>query len=393
MRQHLGRWGQRGASVTVFVERGAVWLRFSVRGRSLKRFGDDTGPVRRKAMAWAKKYGAARTAAREQMAPSGKGLTLRGLWLKYEKANSEAWRPKTTKGYRDYLGNLEEYFGPGFKVGKLTLDDVDEYRISQRAATVAHGQVRRQIGFLRQLLNWAEGRDLIARNKLHAYRYVIGKDERDTQPDEYSRSDVLAIAEQLAGPRHWRPRSIITLCGSLGARINAVLHLQWADVDLDEGLVTWRAAHDKLGEEGTQPLTPMAKAALVEAWGQRHETEPWVFWAVRSGVAGEGRRAHRSTAGEPKGRPYHYNSVLHHLNEAEKRAGVEHRHGRAFHGLRRMVVGDLGDLALAASWVRQKSLKVTAGYDRQRKAQQHEAAAKMARLEAPPERHQQREGA
>jgi integrase len=389
----IGKWGKRGASVSVFAERGAVWLRLPTRGRTLRRFGDDTGPVRRKAIAWAKKYAAAREKG-DVVAPEGKGkgLTLRALWIRYERANGESWRPKTRRGYEEYRDALEDHFTPTAKVAEITLDDVDEFRTKRRAQKnrrgekMAHSQVRRQIGFLRQLMNFAEGRELIPRNRLRAYRYVVPKSERDARPGEYSRTELLAIAAQLAEPRHWRPRGIVTLCGSLGTRINAVLHLKWADVDLDAKTVIWRADFDKLGQERTQPLTPRAHAALLEAQANRHKDVPWVFWAVSSGE-GHARRAHRAATGAVEGRPYHYNSVHYHLTEASARAGVPHLPGRAFHGLRRMNVGDLNDLSLAAAWLGQASLKITAGYDRERKERTEQARDRIAALEAPPERH------
>ncbi len=364
-REALGVEGHRPLRVSVYAERGRVWCKWTVKGRPKFKSWPDSKPNRRKALAWARQYAAERRALEKQAdAVPPAPLTLASLWERYQKANAADWRAKTAKDYGQYFDVLDDVLGGSSLVGAITLEDVDGFKLARRKAGTAHSQVRRQIGFLRQLMNWAEGRELIQRNRLRAYRYVIPKDERAEPPGEYSRADLVVIAAQLEAPRHWRARGVITLCGTLGARINAVLHLRWPDVDLDAGTVAWRSEWDKLGEERVQPLTPRAKAALVEAWGQRHESEPWVFWAVRA-----------------KGRPYHYNSVVHHLWEAEKRAGVEHLAGRAFHGLRRMVVGDVGDLRDAGAWVGQKSLKVTAGYDRPRQEQVERARARIAGLE------------
>src|SRR5439155_1510144 len=65
----------------------------------------------------------------------------------------------------------------------------------------------------------------------------------------------------------------------------------------------------------------------------------------------------------------------------EARAGVPHKPKRAFHGLRRFVVNELGDLQLAGWWVGQSSLRVTAGYERERTERLDEARERLDRKE------------
>src|SRR5947208_5725808 len=65
----------------------------------------------------------------------------------------------------------------------------------------------------------------------------------------------------------------------------------------------------------------------------------------------------------------------------EARAGVPHKPKRAFHGLRRFVVNELGDLRLAGWWVGQSSLRVTAGYERDRMERLNEARERLDRKE------------
>ncbi len=66
---------------------------------------------------------------------------------------------------------------------------------------------------------------------------------------------------------------------------------------------------------------------------------------------------------------------------AAARAGVAHKPKRAFHGLRRFVVNELGDLQLAGWWVGQSSLRVTAGYERERAERLNEARERLGRKE------------
>lgn len=371
--------GTRPFTVRITVSRGLVSCQWrgtmdpvtKKRKRPTKSW-PDSPDNRKAAIAWATDYADERRKIAKAPAPPppppAPTLTLAALWEAYRAANAADWRPKTAAGYAAHAATACDIVGAAKVAADLTLLDLDAFKARQRARGIAHNQVRRQVGFLRQLVNWAEGRDLIARNRLRAYRYKVPLDERGEAPAEYDRGQLLKVAAELAKPQHWRARAAITLAGSLGARVNAILHLCWPDVDFRAGTVTWQPEWDKLGNRRVQPLTPRARAALEEALTHRHATEAWVFWAVRT-----------------RGRPYHYNSLHHHLTEAEDRAGVAHIPGRAFHGLRRMVVGDIGDLRHAGAWIGQASLKVTASYDRTRAADVEAGRAAIEGVERVPD--------
>jgi hypothetical protein len=111
-------------------------------------------------------------------------------------------------------------------------------------------------------------------------------------------------------------------------------------------------------------MTKVSHAALLECHQQRHSSAPWVFWSPY----------------RPK-QPLHYNGLHWHLRLAEARAGVAHKPKRAFHGLRRFVVNELGDLQLAGWWVGQSSLRVTARYERERAERLDEARERLDRKE------------
>lgn len=363
-RESLKTYGDRPFAVWVYLLEGRVFCQWAVNGRRKTKSWPDSPEARKEAKAWAEDFAAERRHQGQSANPPRLALTLGALWTKYCEANAYAWRPKTRRDYEQYWAALEDRLGASTLLDALTPDDVDTYRRTRRREGIYHSQVRRQIGFLRQMLNWAEGRRLVALNALRGYRYAVPKDEREKPPAEYTRKQVLAIAAELATARHWRARVAIALCGDLGARVNSVLHLQWSDIDPQAGQVTWRAQWDKGGEERIQPLTPRANAALVEAARYKHASEPWIFWALRA-----------------RGKPYHYNSLHYHLCQAEKRAKVVHLRNRAFHGLRRMVIGDIPDLRDAGAWVGQKSLETTARYVRSRPEQIERARERIAGLE------------
>ena len=347
--------GTRPFTVRVSVARGLVSCQWrgkpipdKKRRKLLTKSWPDSAANRRTALAYAKDYAAERQrlakAAAEPAPVVPARLTLGALWERYKVSCAHGWRPKTARNYASHAKTLLDVLHENRAVEDTGLDEVDAYRAARRAGGIAHGQVRREIGFLRQLATWAYGRGLTPANRLSAYKYRVPLDERTDGPAEYTRADLLRVAAELGKPQHWRARGAIALCGSLGARINAVLHLTWDDVDFAAGTLIWRKEWDKLGKERVQPLTTRARAALTECLAHRHLTEAWVFWAVRT-----------------RGRPYAYQSLHYHLTEAEGRAHVTHLPGRAFHGLRRMVVGDIGDLRAAAAWIGDSSLKVVAG--------------------------------
>ena len=63
----------------------------------------------------------------------------------------------------------------------------------------------------------------------------------------------------------WRFHVALVLVHETGHRIGAIRQLRWSDVDLECGVVRWRAEHDKSGYEHRTPVTAEAVAVLEEA--------------------------------------------------------------------------------------------------------------------------------
>ena len=106
--------------------------------------------------------------------------------------------------------------------------------------------------------------------------------------------------------------------------------VRWSDIDLDGGVIRWRAEHEKTGYEHCTPVTAEALAALEEA--QR-----------RNPGAGDTPVLPASTdtsrcAGRSVVRYWWY--------RAEKLAGLEPKPGRGWHSLRRKFASDLMDQPL-----------------------------------------------
>ena len=72
----------------------------------------------------------------------------------------------------------------------------------------------------------------------------------------------------------------LVLVHETGHRIGAVRLLRWSDVDLEKGLVHWRADSDKIGYAHVTPLSEHARAALVHA--RRHQPGIGDAWVLPS---------------------------------------------------------------------------------------------------------------
>src|SRR5829696_3768061 len=103
---------------------------------------------------------------------------------------------------------------------------------------------------------WGQRRRLLKLNDLALYRFKIAKEDRRELPAEYRLEDFDKILRQFDPSQwgQWRPWALLTLLGTQGIRTNSARHLQWADVDLEDGTLAWRARWDKLGREWRQPL-------------------------------------------------------------------------------------------------------------------------------------------
>ena len=60
----------------------------------------------------------------------------------------------------------------------------------------------------------------------------------------------------------WRFRVALVLAHETGHRIGAIRQLRWTDIDIEGGVVRWRAEHEKSGYEHLTPVTAEALAVL-----------------------------------------------------------------------------------------------------------------------------------
>lgn len=301
-----------------------------------------------------------------------KAITTRGLWSAY--LNSPAWtnlRDASQTTYRNRWAKWEEFIRRDSDAGKVKATDIDEFIVRAQKAGMVLYQVRQVFNVARTVHKWGQTRDLLAGTVFAVYRWRQPRDAEPTKPDEYAEAEWQRLIAK-SEPQHskrWRLNVALLLCHATGQRMQAVRHLRWSDLEGDT--IRWPAKYQKQGKPLVRPLTWDAVAALETAR----------YWRA---VVSQGRVRHdRKVGSRPtalkaadwvlfaqnrKAKPLSYSSAHTMLQELEARAKVRHRELRAFHGLRRKVVGDIGertgDRALGMEYVGDRDLDQLKSYDR-----------------------------
>ena len=127
--------------------------------------------------------------------------------------------------------------------------------------------IERDLKFLLAVLNWAvksrdeHGRLLLGSNPLKGLKTPKEKNPTRVMLTEEEYRVLLHVSLEM----DWRFHVALVLAHETGHRIGAIRQLRWSDIDLECGVVRWRAEHDKSGYEHRTPVTAEALAALEEA--------------------------------------------------------------------------------------------------------------------------------
>jgi len=371
-RKTLATYGAKGATVRVFIERGGLLVRaqWRERGRLMTKSWPNTADAKAGAKAWAKAFATSRD--QPQPVATARATTLREMWEAYSMAEFPHLRPKTIRNYTDRWADWERFVGRHFLAEHTTLEMIDQYRAMRTKLGRSVAQTGEHIKVVKQVYAWAQRRELLARNRVALYRFRVAKEDRTTAPAEYQPDDFPKLVAQLdpKNGREWRAYVATVLCGTQGARINAVLHLRWDDVDFDAGTIRWAPTWDKMGHDRTQPLTRMATEALYVAlgWSRRDPAHSgWVFYTPT---------ASKLAKGDPT---YGIQAYWRMLKLAERAAGITPQPRRAAHGLRRMAAGNAleasGNVADAMFWIGDTDLRQAKKYVKERDARMQTIAA------------------
>lgn len=299
-------------------------------------------------------------------APKAGQHTIADLWGAYTASSAfRELRPRSQALYQEGWNLFTSVVPHNTPADEVTVAVMEQVRTAlsdtprKRAKDgLAINTVRKAIGVVKGAFAWGERTEYLTRNRIHAFRFVVGKERRPVSPDEYTGEEFAKLLAALSFDKVTQrtPFVITALCGYQGVRINAVLHLRWEDVRWDDDLVVWQAGWDKMGNEWDQPMRTPTRAVLARLWeAEDRPTTGWVFPARRKGAASE---------------TYTAQSYWLALKEAEKRAGITHRARRGAHGFRRMVAGDLvdatGSAHLAMEGIGDRSVKMAETYVKRR---------------------------
>jgi len=367
-RRTLKTYGERGRSARVFVERGGQMVR--VQWRMNGRLKTESFPNSTAGKSDAKDF-AQGVVENLEARHAPKRITVADLWSRYSLAEVGNLRAKTFALNADAWRKWELFVGREKIAEDLGADSMAGLRAElEKKHGLAVNTIRRVVGGIKTVYGWGEAHEILARNKMHRYRFKVGKDKKPAKVAEYRKEDFTKLCEALPldKGRNWRAGAIIRICGYQGVRQGAVRHLQWTDVDFMGRTITWRSQWDKLGRTWRQPMREATADTLVIIRSHQGD-EPWVFPAPRE----------RKRSTDPV---YSAQALWWALTQAEKRAGIEHKANRGAHGLRRMLAGDImaltGNLKTAGDAIGDKDLRVLQEhYLRTREDQVREAFAKL----------------
>ena len=230
-------------------------------------------------------------------------------------------------------------FGRDRKPATLSQRDWDRFirerragRVGPSGKPVADRMIERDLKFLIAVLNWAvksrdaEGKVLLESNPLKGLKTPTEKNPARVMLTEVEYQTLLRVSRQV----DWRFRVALVLAHETGHRINAIRQLRWSDIDLEDGMVQWRAEHEKTGYEHRTPVTVEAIAVLEEA-------------RTRNPGIGDA-----PVLPSPKYPTIPVSRPLARVwwTRAQKLAGLEPKRGRGWHSLRRKFASDLMDQPL-----------------------------------------------
>lgn len=381
-RKHITAFGRRPHTVTVFAETTASGrycrVQYRVKGKAKIHSWPDTGAGRKEAKAFAE------TVAATLSAPDAPPeVTLAALWTLFVRAEFDHLRPRTRSNYSDHWRKWTTFAGPESVASAVTRERVEEFAAALRAQKMAASQIVKHVKQVTRVLSFAVDRGLIPPTKATTVRVRIGKDAARGETAEYRAGDALAIIAALDPEQwtQWRAWAFCMLARYTGARANAILHLQWADIDLSAPSIIWRGRWAKTGVEWTQRVSVQVVEALAvaEHWRTHWSyTGPWVLFTQKVAERGD--------------QPITYRAVQWMLHRAERKAGVAHVHMNAMHRFRRGLVGDIvdltgGDVQAAMEYVGDTDIRQAKRYVKRRDERSIRIAELLSGAKAAPQLH------
>ena len=275
----------------------------------------------------------------EEREPEPEPLTLAGLFEIYCDEVTPTKSGRAQKYDRRTMAMFLRFFGRHRKPTTLSQRDWDRFirerragRVGPSSRPVSDRTVGYDLKFLLAILNWAaksrdeEGRLLIQFNPLRGLKVPKEKNPTRVVLTEEEYEALLRVSPQV----DWRFRVALVIAHETGHRIGAVRKLRWADIDLEDQIIRWRAENEKTGYEHRTPVTAEVLTVLEEARSRSPRT------------------ANAPVLPAPKdpSRSLDRSRVRVWWKKAEALAGLEPKRGRGWHSLRRKFASDLMDQPL-----------------------------------------------
>ena len=334
-----GEWGRNRVRVFADPKTGLFQIEWRENGRRLSRSLQHRDWARAKRQADEAAAGFAKHQPNGKAETEAEPLTLETLFEIYGEEVTPTKGEHTRQHDRTTMEMFLRFFGRDRDPATLSQRDWDRFirarregRVGPSGRPVSDRTVEYDLKLLIAIFNWAaksrdeRGKLLLDRNPLRGLK--TPKEKNPTRvvlaEDEYQA--LLKVSRRV----DWRFHVALVLAHETGHRIGAIRKLRWCDIDLDAGVVRWRAEYEKTGYEHTTPVTAETLAALAEARGRK--------------VGGGGAPVlpapgnHSECVGSSRVRSW--------WATAQRLAGLEPKRGRGWHSLRRKFATDLMDQPL-----------------------------------------------
>ena len=334
-----GEWGRNRVRVFPDPKTGLFQIEWRDNGRRLTRSlkHRDWARAKRQADEFAAGYLGPEMHGRAEAEPEP--LTLETLFDIYGEEVTPTKRGQSRLHDRAAMRMFLGCFGRDRKPATLSQRDWDRFirerragRVGPSGKPVADRMIERDLKFLLAVLNWAgksrdaEGKVLLESNPLKGLKTPTEKNPARIVLTEVQYQALLRVSRQV----DWRFRVALVLAHETGHRINAIRQLRWSDIDLEDGMVWWRAEHEKTGYEHRTPVTVEAIAVLEEA----RTRNP----GIGDAPVLPSPKYPTMPVSRPLARVW--------WTRAQKLAGLEPKRGRGWHSLRRKFASDLMDQPL-----------------------------------------------
>lgn len=213
----------------------------------------------------------------------GKAPTIDAIWEKYlnwAKANKSSWRDDqgrwlkhvkphlarrrmdrvNAKDIHNILDNMVD--GGWERPQKKEKNRPKNYQVPP-SKPYSPATIQQVLTLIRRVYNWAYKRDLYS--GLNPCDKVENLKFDNKVTDALSKEQLLGILKALDEWENERAKLVVLFALYSGQRRGQVLKLKWSDVDLDNGLITYRSPNTKNKESSTLPINGHCREILEKS--------------------------------------------------------------------------------------------------------------------------------